>query len=63
MIFFIYLRLCLVSVKCFLENIFIRNAISGKKNIQAVWLPQNSFYVKLILVFDSFKHFYRKFFI
>ena len=44
------LRLCLVRVKPFLE----------RKTFSCVWLSQNSFYGKLILVFGLFKHFTRK---
>ena len=44
------LRLCLVRVKPFPE----------RKTFSCVWLSQNSFYGKLILVFGSFKHFTRK---
>ena len=46
------------------RKIFSENAIFRKeKCIQAVWLPQNSFYEKSIPMFGSFKHFYRKCFI
>ena len=50
----------------------LRKSISGKyfifrkcyfperKTFSCVWLSQNSFYGKLISVFGSFKHFYRK---
>ena len=44
------LRLCLVRVKPFPE----------RKTFSCVWLSQNSFYGKLILVFGSFKYFTRK---
>ena len=44
------LRLCLVRVKSFPE----------RKTFSCVWQSQNSFYGKLILVFDSFHHFTRK---
>ena len=46
----ILLRLCLVRVKPFPE----------RKTFSCVWLSQNSFYGKLILVFGSFKYFTRK---
>ena len=42
-----------LSVKSFQGKFFSHKG----KCIQAVWLPQNSFYGKSILVFGSFKHF------
>ena len=51
--------MCLVSVKCFPENMYFPEMlISGKgKCIQAVWLSRKSFYGKSIPVFGSSKHF------
>ena len=41
-------------------SIFWKCHFPEKKTFSCVWLSQNSFYGKLILVFGSFKHFYRK---
>ena len=41
-------------------SIFWKCYFSERKMFSCVWLPQNSFYGKLIPVFGSFKHFYRK---
>ena len=53
------LRVCLVPVKCFLENKYFPEMLISVKGkcIQAVWLSWNSFYGKSIPVFGSFKHF------
>ena len=40
--------------------IFRKCYFPERKMFSCVWLPQNSFYGKLIPVFGSFKHFYRK---
>ena len=41
-------------------SIFRKCYFPERKMFSSVWLPQNSFYEKLISVFGSFKHFYRK---
>ena len=41
-------------------SIFRKCYFPERKIISCVWLSQNSFYGKLISVFGSFKHFYRK---
>ena len=64
-----YINIVAVGIKAVFGS---RKSISGKysifrkyyfperKTFSCVWLSQNSFYGKLILVFGSFKHFYRK---
>ena len=58
-IVFFSLRVRLVPVKCFPENMYFPEMlISGKgKCIQAVWLSRKSFSEKSIPVFGSSKHF------
>ena len=41
-------------------SIFRKCYFPERKTFSCVWLSQNSFYGKLISVFGSFKHFYRK---
>ena len=59
------LRVCLVRVKAFPENIVFPEKYSifwkcyfpERKMYSGVWLRRNSFYGKSILVFGSYKHF------